>query len=145
MEASETTSCRIVVVEIILSGLKKVIKHLEKLGRASGILGKAVRQMMAEMESPVLEEFSTLEVAFEHCDLERVETLAIHALDDSDFLQVLDHFDVAIGCSVVQESVVTIIPFVVFLGVAEQIKESFILIISERNHQRRASVAIRFR
>ena len=44
-----------------------------------------------------------------------------------------------------QESVVTIIPFVVFLGVAEQIKESFILIISERNHQRRASVAIRFR
>ena len=54
MEASETTSCRIVVVEIILSGLKQVLKHLEKLGRASGILGKAVRQMMAEMESPVL-------------------------------------------------------------------------------------------
>jgi len=144
MKASEATSSWIPVIEVILSRLQQILEHFIKFSGSSRIFGKTIGQMVTEVKGPVLEEFSALKVAFQNCNLKRVEAFSIHTLHYPDFLQIFDHFKISIGSCIVQKSVVAIISFVVSLWVAKQIKESLVLVVSESYHQWSSPIVVRF-
>lgn len=99
--------------------------------------------MVAKVQVPVLKKTRALIVSLEDCYFKRVETLSIHCLAHPNLPEKLYDFQVAVGSSIVKECVVAIIPLVVSLQALEDHKEYLILIVPNRNHQRRPSVIVR--
>ena len=84
-------------------------------------------------------------MSFEHCYLERIKPFSIHTLSHTYILQILDDLNISVGSSIMKESVVTVVSFVVFLHVAEKVEEALVLVVPYSCHQRRSTVVIRVR
>ena len=101
---------------------------------SSAIFAKSVGQMMCIVQSPILQQFSTLIMSLQNCNFKRIEFLSIHGLSHANLQQILDYLNIAISCSIVQQGIIGIISSVVSGGGLEQIEKTVILIISDGDH-----------
>jgi hypothetical protein len=117
---------------------------LIKLICPSGIFGEPVGQMMAEMQSPILQHFCAFKMSLQHCNLKGIKPFPIHGLGQSDILKILDNFNISVSSSIMEKSVVAVISFVVSRDVGEQVNKSLILIVPDCDHQGSPPEIVRF-
>ena len=82
-------------------------------------------------------------MSFEHCYLKGVEFFPVHGLNGPQLEQVLDYFQVAVGCCIVEHGVVGVISAVVADGRVEEVEEAIILVVSDGQHQSCPSEIVR--
>lgn len=97
---------------------------------------------MAKMQSPVLQQPSALIMTFQHCYFEGVETFSIHCLGCPNLHEEFDYFHVSICCSVMEQSIITIVPLVVSLQAIEDLEKYLVLVVTDGYHQGCSSIVV---